>query len=204
LSADERNFANRDQSAEDKEKKKAEKMAVMMAQYDTVCDTTVLQPWRLTFVMIQGSMSERDEQLRSMVSKLDAIDAEEGVASLTLEDVQYVRRQLVDGQNVMQDAIDRLRQVQEENEMISRRRDELEQRLATVEADYEDLFGKLSTRYNRLTDPANFCICTIFGHRKDNSCGGKQQHEYRGFNDRTEGLSHLPHLGWTILTHLDQ
>jgi hypothetical protein len=36
LNADARNFAGRDQSAEDKEKKKAEKMALMMAQYDTV------------------------------------------------------------------------------------------------------------------------------------------------------------------------
>ncbi|KAG8746935.1 hypothetical protein FRC10_003106 [Ceratobasidium sp. 414] len=124
LNADERNFANRDQSAEDKEKKKAEKMALMMAQYDT------------------GSMSERDEQLRAMVSRLDAVESEEGMRTLTLEDVQYVRRQLVEGQNVTQDAIDRLRQVQEECEMISRRRDEIEQRLATVEADYEDLFEK--------------------------------------------------------------
>ncbi|QRW14368.1 kinesin motor domain protein [Ceratobasidium sp. AG-Ba] len=124
LNADERNFANRDQSAEDKEKKKAEKMALMMAQYDT------------------GSMSERDEQLRGMVSKLDAIDSEESLKNVTLEDIQYVRRQLVESQNVTQDAIDRLRQVQEENDMISRRRDEVEQRLATVEADFEDLFEK--------------------------------------------------------------
>ncbi|KAG8720814.1 hypothetical protein FRC08_018017 [Ceratobasidium sp. 394] len=124
LNADERNFANRDQSAEDKEKKKAEKMALMMAQYDT------------------GSMSERDEQLRAIVSKLDAVDSEESMRALTLEDIQYVRRQLVEGQNVTQDAIDRLRQVQEECEMVSRRRDEIEQRLVTVEADYEDLFEK--------------------------------------------------------------
>jgi len=124
LTADERNFANRDQSAEDKEKKKAEKMALMMAQYDT------------------GSMSERDEQLRTVLSKLDAVDSDEAVGSLSLDDIQYVRRQLVDGQNVAQDAIDRLRQVQEETDMISRRRDELEQRLTTVEADYEDLFEK--------------------------------------------------------------
>ncbi|KAG9097633.1 hypothetical protein FS749_005873 [Ceratobasidium sp. UAMH 11750] len=124
LNADERNFANRDPSAEDKEKKKAEKMALMMAQYDT------------------GSMSERDEQLRAIVSKLDAVDSEESMRALTLEDIQYVRRQLVEGQNVTQDAIDRLRQVQEECEMVSRRRDEIEQRLATVEADYEDLFEK--------------------------------------------------------------
>lgn len=87
-------------------------------------------------------MSERDEQLRTVLSKLDAVDSDEAVASLSLEDIQYVRRQLVDGQNVAQDAIDRLRQVQEETDMISRRRDELEQRLTTVEADYEDLFGR--------------------------------------------------------------
>ncbi|KAF8609864.1 kinesin heavy chain [Ceratobasidium sp. AG-I] len=124
LTADEKSFANRDQLAEDKEKKKAEKMALMMAQYDT------------------GSMSERDEQLRTVLSKLDAVDSDEAVASLSLEDIQYVRRQLVDGQNVAQDAMDRLRQVQEEIEMVSRRRDELEQRLTTVEADYEDLFEK--------------------------------------------------------------
>jgi kinesin family protein 5 len=94
---------------------------------------------------LQGSMSERDEQLRTVLSKLDAVDSDEAVASLSLEDIQYVRRQLVDGQNIAQDAIDRLRQVQDETDMISRRRDELEQRLTTVEADYEDLFGRRLT-----------------------------------------------------------
>lgn len=86
-----------------------------------------------------------------MVTKLDAIDSAEGLASVTYEDIQYVRRQLVDGQNATHDAIERLHQVQHECEMISRRRDELEQKLTSVEADYEDLFGKFlsSPRYWR-------------------------------------------------------
>ncbi|KAL5635356.1 hypothetical protein ACGC1H_004223 [Rhizoctonia solani] len=124
MNADARNFAGRDQSAEDKEKKKAEKMALMMAQYDT------------------GVISEKDEQLRAMVTKLDTIDSAEGVSSLSFEDIQSIRRQLVDAQNAAHDAIERLHQVQHENEMIARRRDEVEQKLATVEADYEDLFEK--------------------------------------------------------------
>ncbi|KAH7341124.1 kinesin heavy chain [Rhizoctonia solani] len=124
MNVDARNFAGRDQSAEDKEKKKAEKMALMMAQYDT------------------GTISEKDEQLRAMVTKLDAIDSAEAITSLTYEDIQSVRRQLVDAQNAAHDAIERLHQVQHEHEMIARRRDEVEQKLATVEADYEDLFEK--------------------------------------------------------------
>ncbi|CEL51581.1 Kinesin heavy chain OS=Syncephalastrum racemosum PE=2 SV=1 [Rhizoctonia solani AG-1 IB] len=124
VNADTRNYAGRDQSAEDKEKKKAEKMALMMAQYDT------------------GEISEKDEQLRAMVTKLDAIDSAEGVSSLSYDDIQSIRRQLVDAQNATNDAIERLHQVQHENEMIARRRDEVEQKLSVVEADYEDLFEK--------------------------------------------------------------
>ncbi|CAE6504115.1 unnamed protein product [Rhizoctonia solani] len=124
MNVDARNFAGRDQSAEDKEKKKAEKMALMMAQYDT------------------GAISEKDEQLRAMVTKLDTIDSAEAITSLTYEDIQSIRRQLVDAQNAAHDAIERLHQVQHEHEMIARRRDEVEQKLATVEADYEDLFEK--------------------------------------------------------------
>jgi kinesin family protein 5 len=92
---------------------------------------------------IQGEISEKDEQLRAMVTKLDAIDSAEGVSSLSYDDIQSIRRQLVDAQNATNDAIERLHQVQHENEMIARRRDEVEQKLSVVEADYEDLFGKL-------------------------------------------------------------
>jgi len=53
-----------------------------------------------------------------------------------------IRRQLTDGQNLIRETVDRLRQSQEENDTIVRRRDELESRVATLEAEYEELLGK--------------------------------------------------------------
>lgn len=51
------------------------------------------------------------------------------------------RRQLTEAQSLVRETLDRLRQSQEENEMIIRRRDELEGRLSTLEAEYEELLG---------------------------------------------------------------
>lgn len=39
--------------------------------------------------------------------------------------------------------MDRLRQSQEENELLTRRRDELESRVSTLETEYEELLGAL-------------------------------------------------------------
>jgi kinesin family protein 5 len=43
----------------------------------------------------------------------------------------------------MKETVDRLRQSQEENEMLSRRRDELENRITGLETEYEELLGEL-------------------------------------------------------------
>lgn len=114
--------AQKDASAEDKEKRKQEKMAMMMAKFDT-----------------QGAFSEKDEQLRAILGKIDTIDS---AGSLTQEDLTAVRRQLSEGQNMIRETVDRLRQSQEENEMITRRRDELETRVAALETEYEELLEK--------------------------------------------------------------
>nr|GAT53202.1 kinesin heavy chain [Mycena chlorophos] len=114
--------AQKDLSAEDKEKKKQEKMAMMMAKFDT-----------------QGTFSEKDEQVRAILGKLDNIDS---AGALTAEDITAVRRQLSEGQNLVRETVDRLRQSQEENEMITRRRDELEARVTALETEYEDLLEK--------------------------------------------------------------
>ena len=90
----------------------------------------------------QGTFSEKDEQLRAILAKLDAIDDESGVSGLTVEDVTAVRRQLHDGQNLIRETLDRLRQSQEESEMNARRRDEIETRLAALETEYEELIGE--------------------------------------------------------------
>ncbi|OBZ75576.1 Kinesin heavy chain [Grifola frondosa] len=117
--------AQKDASAEDKEKRKQEKMALMMAKFDA-----------------QGTFSEKDEQLRQLLAKLDAIDSDAAVSSLSHEDIVSLRRQVADGQALIRETVDRLRQSQEENEMNSRRRDELESRISALEAEYEELLEK--------------------------------------------------------------
>jgi len=64
------------------------------------------------------------------------------VNTLTVEDLTAVRRQLAEGQSLVRETVDRLRQSQEENEMVIRRRDELEGRLAALETEYEELLEK--------------------------------------------------------------
>ncbi|KAI9571537.1 kinesin heavy chain [Boletus coccyginus] len=117
--------AQKDASAEDKERRKQEKMALMMAKFD-----------------VQGAFSEKDEQLRQLLAKLDAVDSEATISSLTVDDVVAARRQLTEAQSLVRETLDRLRQSQEENEMIARRRDELEGRLSILEAEYEELLEK--------------------------------------------------------------
>lgn len=76
------------------------------------------------------------------MAKLDSIDDESGVSGLTVEDITALRRQLHDGQNLIRETLDRLRQSQEESEMNARRRDEIETRLAALETEYEELIGE--------------------------------------------------------------
>ncbi|KAL1721164.1 putative kinesin-1 [Schizophyllum commune] len=113
--------AQKDAGAEDKEKRKQEKMAMMMAKFDT------------------GAFSEKDDQLRAILNKLDSMDS---AGALTGEDLTAIRRQLSEGQNLVRETVDRLRQSQEENEMLTRRREELEARVASLEAEYEELLEK--------------------------------------------------------------
>ncbi|KIK57805.1 hypothetical protein GYMLUDRAFT_747992 [Collybiopsis luxurians FD-317 M1] len=116
-------ISQKDLSSEDKEKRKQEKMALMMAKFDA-----------------QGTFSEKDEQLRFLLAKLDTIDTDG--SALTSDDITSIRRHLAEGQSLIRDTVDRLRQSQEENEMISRRRDELESRVTTLETEYEELLEK--------------------------------------------------------------
>ncbi|KAJ4487933.1 kinesin heavy chain [Lentinula aciculospora] len=125
--------SQKDASNEDKEKRKQEKMALMMAKFDA-----------------QGTFSEKDEQLRSLLAKLDTMDADG--SALTSEDLTAIRRQLTEGQSLVRDTVDKLRQSQEENELISRRRDELESRVTTLETEYEELLGGSMTTEKTIHD----------------------------------------------------
>ena len=127
----------------------------------------------------QGAFSdEKDESLRAILAKLDSIDSDAGVTSLTNEDLTVLRRQLAEGQSVIRDTLDRLRQSQEEKEMVVRRKEELEERLATLEAEYEELLGKFGTVGGITHRLTSLCV-----PREDNSQRGGEPrgcHGYRG------------------------
>lgn len=63
------------------------------------------------------------------------------MSSLTFDDVTTIRRQLAESQSLIRESVERLRQSQEESEIVTRRRDEVESRLAALEAEYEELLG---------------------------------------------------------------
>lgn len=62
---------------------------------------------------------------------------------MSVDDIVAARRQLTESHSLVRETVDRLRQSQEENEMVTRRRDELEARFLSLEADYEELLGEL-------------------------------------------------------------
>jgi kinesin family protein 5 len=131
--------AQKDASAQDKEKRKQKKMAMMMAKFDTVRSLRrgLVFSKKTDFLLITAvRLSEKDEQLHVILGKLDTIDS---AGSLSQEDLTAFRRQLSEGQNMIREKVDRLQQSLEENEMITRRRDELETRVAALETEYEEL-----------------------------------------------------------------
>jgi kinesin family protein 5 len=79
--------------------------------------------------------------MRQIIAKLDAIESDPEAPSLTTGDVTQLRRQLAEGQSLVRETVDRLRQKQEESDLITRRKDELESRLGTLETEYEELLG---------------------------------------------------------------
>ncbi|GAA5977159.1 hypothetical protein JCM5350_003241 [Sporobolomyces pararoseus] len=111
---------------EGKDKKRAEKMAAIMAELKT------------------GGLSEKEAEIRASVARLD--EAAQSSQPLSPEDLAHLRRQLEDSSVLVREQQDKSKQVGEENELLLRRRDELEQRLATLEQEYEELLDKTLAR----------------------------------------------------------
>lgn len=89
--------------------------------------------------MSQGGLSEKEAEIRASVARLD--EAAQSSQPLSPEDLAHLRRQLEDSSVLVREQQDKSKQVGEENELLLRRRDELEQRLATLEQEYEELLG---------------------------------------------------------------
>lgn len=75
------------------------------------------------------------------LAKLETVDSEAGLSALTVDDLTLIRRQLIDSQNILRETFDRLRQSQEEKDMVVRRKEELEERVSNLAAEYEELLG---------------------------------------------------------------
>jgi kinesin family protein 5 len=132
---------------EGKDKKKAERMAAMLAGLNAV-RPFFLHLLSARFIHItlplflytsQGGMSEKEAEIRASLARLD--DAVSSDKPLSPDDIAMLRRQLEDSHVSLREQGDRSKQVGEENELLLRRRDELEGRLATLEQEYEELLG---------------------------------------------------------------
>ena len=107
---------------EGKERKRAEKLAQLMGSFDT------------------SVVSEKEEQIRATLLKLDqAMDSE---AALTADDMALLRRQLLESQDLAREQSEKVRQSMEDYDVLARRKDELEVRVAALEQECEELLDR--------------------------------------------------------------
>lgn len=112
---------------DEKEKKKAERMAKMMAGFDLGGDV----------------FSDKERMIREVIERLDLL--EENSASgeeITRDDLKELRAKLLETQGIIRQAELSLNERSDEQEMAQRRREELENRLLVVESEYKELLEK--------------------------------------------------------------
>jgi len=108
----------------DKEQKKQEKMAQMLAELDP-----------------SGVITAKEKQIRDTLLKLETIDSNGGTASLTVEELTALRRELSNSKSLVDQHQQTINELHYENEHLTRKRDELEILLTTLELEYEELLG---------------------------------------------------------------
>ncbi|PKY38432.1 hypothetical protein RhiirA4_392002 [Rhizophagus irregularis] len=107
----------------DKEQKKQEKMAAMLAELDP-----------------SGVISKKEQQIRDTLLKLETIG--DNSSPLTMEELSTLRRELSDSKTLVTQHEQTINELHYENEHLTRKRDELEIRLTTLELEYEELLDK--------------------------------------------------------------
>jgi len=108
----------------DKEQKKQEKMAAMLAELDP-----------------SGVISKKEQQIRDTLLKLETIGGDNST-TLTMEELSTLRRELSDSKSLVSQHEQTINELHYENENLTRKRDELEIRLTTLELEYEELLDK--------------------------------------------------------------
>ncbi|KAF9196177.1 hypothetical protein BGZ49_002890 [Haplosporangium sp. Z 27] len=112
-------LAQKDLSEGDKEKKKIEKMAQMMADLDP-----------------SGEISAKEAQLRETLFKL------ESPAGLTPEETIALRKEIAQSRSTIEQHEQTIAELNNENAALTSKRDALELRLQAAELEYEELLDK--------------------------------------------------------------
>lgn len=105
-------------SDEGKERKKAEKLAALMGNFDT------------------GTFSQKEDEIRATLQKLDE------QTTLSPDDLSKLRKQLMDSQLIAREQSEKARQISEDYESLSRRKEELETRVISLEQECEELLDR--------------------------------------------------------------
>jgi len=108
----------------EKDQKKQEKMAQMMMELDP-----------------SGAISAKEKQIRDTLLKLESLDGD-STATLTIEELATLRRELSESRSLVSQLEQTISELHNENEHLTRKRDELEIRLTALELEYEELLDK--------------------------------------------------------------
>lgn len=112
---------------DEKEKKKAERMAHMMAGFDLGGD----------------AFSENEQSIRRAIEEVDRLhDVSSAGNAVAPQDIESLRKRLVDAQGIVRQAELSVAQRNEHDEAMLKRREALEERLSSVERDYEEVLEK--------------------------------------------------------------
>lgn len=112
-------LAQKDSSEGDKEKKKIEKMAQMMADLDP-----------------SGEISAKEAQLRETLFKF------ESPAGLSVEETIAIRKEIAQSRTIIEQHEQTISELNNENASLTQKRDTLEMRLQAAELEYEELLDK--------------------------------------------------------------
>ncbi|RPA79083.1 kinesin-domain-containing protein [Ascobolus immersus RN42] len=108
---------------DEKEKKKAERMAKMMAGFDLGSDV----------------FSDNERKIRELIEQFDQLTAGDLIPQ---KEASEVRAKLLETQGIVRQAELSLNERSAEQEQASRRREELENKLMALETEYEELLSK--------------------------------------------------------------
>ena len=114
--------AQRSATNESKERKKAEKLAQLMGNFES------------------GAVSEKEEQIRATLLRLD--QAVESEAALSAGDMSLLRTQLVESESMAREQSEKAQKTVEDYDLLVRRKEELEMRVTSLEQECEELLER--------------------------------------------------------------